>query len=169
LARWWRPVRCSSSGVVPSAFAMTAPRPKNMRAVLRTNVSTRARVEDLGKLTLSTGCARPSGGRSACSQPRRASSTSTYQHLLGPDRAIIRGHEGSRKNLHTSCICSFLWALVFFSTLLNVTRRLDSDPSQTYGPQEAEQTDQAWPSWIEAWRQEKEKSRDHVVGTALLL
>lgn len=29
-----RPNRCSSSGVVPSAFAMTAPRPKNILAEL---------------------------------------------------------------------------------------------------------------------------------------
>lgn len=30
-----RPNRCSSAAVVPSAFAMTAPRPKNIRAELK--------------------------------------------------------------------------------------------------------------------------------------
>jgi hypothetical protein len=79
-----KPGRCSSSGVVPSALAIRAPRPKNIRAELcvECNFSLYG-VYTRGGRTLSTTFGLFLDAHCACYQLRRANNISIFLHLFG--------------------------------------------------------------------------------------
>lgn len=80
-ASWWIPTRCSSSGVSPSAFAITFPLAKNIRAVL--TMSHQARLGQRHEvLTPSTVVVPSTDAYSACFRLRTTSSIPIFWRSL---------------------------------------------------------------------------------------
>jgi hypothetical protein len=90
LASGAKPGRYSSSGVVPSALAIRAPRPKNNRAELYIKLESDGidKANMCGNRTLSTTFEQFLNEHFACCQLRKASNISISLHFLGASRNV---------------------------------------------------------------------------------
>ena len=127
LASGAKPGRYSSSGVVPSALAIRAPRPKNNRAELCIEHRIRRRRKAMhGRPTLSIAFGQFLDEHFACYQLRKASNISTSLHFLGASakgRCIRDGIANLANFDRTSAICAPLCSLVFFETFVRDTTK----------------------------------------------